>query len=754
MRTNDDALHAQIALKRGIPAIAVPPPGVPPVLPAIASPGQPEPAQAMTAAPLPTIAPPPPRPAAEEPPRHGSRRAAQLAWVAVFAVLIGALLASIIWAVSSRLRHGAAAPEPSAGPEVVENEAPEPEEPAPEPAPPPAQPPDNEVALRLAEAALAFEKSDPTAHAEALLQLRRALLAGGESPMAAKLRARLAVRQQALTEAASRQYAELTDRVKALCSEDRFGDALRAAAAFPQESAYGVWAERVEADLARAGADAERRYLTLAADAAAALGQQDFEQALRAYKAIKKLDIPWISRAGEGLLAAASVYAGAELERLEEAASRRAVLEHRKAFGELTRDFALVHEEIKKRDYAKALELCKAIPEALRQDDRGQAVKYLDRKLEILVGLWSAIEKGPAAARGKPFTLYGKEGVIDGFAGTGLKCELLLRIPDAGERPWRQPIWRLPGLQLGQLAEWAIAREPPAAAATKLGVLYLTEGEAARAREKLQEAAKLGADVSAYIEELDADVQVRGALTAHQQGRWAEARKLAELALGHYATAPPVILNHPSLMKALNESLVKLGEPTTVPPVAPSPLPLPLRRLLLLPETRLGAAAPADPLAAHFATPLQRGSPVRLGLDDWRDFTLTLRLAPGEPGRFLLAARVSEPRPGEFAYYYVTADGQQLVLGRRSPAGNKVLASKPYVVRADRASHLLTFDLSGSTLSVSLGRDPLFEATDTALSQGQIAIAVVDSPIHVEELSVTFAPPAKRRPGAPGRERD
>jgi hypothetical protein len=83
-----------------------------------------------------------------------------------------------------------------------------------------------------------------------------------------------------------------------------------------------------------------------------------------------------------------------------------------------------------------------------------------------------------------------------------------------------------------------------------------------------------------------------------------------------------------------------------------------------------------------------------------------------------------------------------------------VLASKPYVVRADRASHLLTFDLSGSTLSVSLGRDPLFEATDTALSQGQIAIAVVDSPIHVEELSVTFAPPAKRRPGAPGRERD
>jgi len=256
---------------------------------------------------------------------------------------------------------------------------------------------------------------------------------------------------------------------------------------------------------------------------------------------------------------------------IEAAAARRAVLDRRRALGLLTRHFAVVQAEITKRDYARALELSRAVPGTLRDGDRAKAVDRLQRRLELLAEVWEAILKGPPAAIGKSFALHGQSWTVVGFAGSGLNAQLVLRRGgDAGGQPMlRQPVWRLPGPQLVLLAEWATERSPAGAAAVKTALLCLSEGEAARARQKLQNAEKAGEDVSPWLDELEAESVVAAALAAYRQGRWAEARKLLESTLDRYGITSPVILSHRELTSALADSLAKLGESGIPPTVAP-----------------------------------------------------------------------------------------------------------------------------------------------------------------------------------------
>lgn len=725
---------------------------VPPPMPVEA------PIQAITLAEPPAIAPAPlvgPEPTAGAHAARGTRHAwprlAQAAWLAACGALVAALVAASIWALRRRQSHVSTPPTRPAPerPEPPDRKAAEPV-PPPQPPPPPREPELDEGDRQTIEGALAFERDNPDNHAEAVLALRRGLLVAAEGRFATKLRARLAIRQQMLTSQASAAYGELNDRLIVLRSQGRFADALRACQAFPQSLRWGAWGDLVAARFAELGDDLERHYVTLALKATAALQEQRLDEGMLFYKAIADLGIPWMARAVEPLAADAAAYAEQQRARQKEIAARQAVLARRKALGTLTRSFALVYDEIKKRDYAKALETCKALSDTFREGDRGQAIAHLERRLALLAELWAAILDGPEAAIGKSFPLHGAEWTIEGFSGTGINAQLVLR--GRGEpsgRTLRQPIWRLPTPQLGKLAEWATERDAPGRAAAKVGLLYLTEGGAAEARQKFQEAADAGEDVAACLDELEAEAIVAAALAAHRQGKWAEGRKLLESALDRFGTTSPVILSHRTLSNALADCRLKLGDLIQPPPPAPE-LPERLHWLVLLPETRLESAPPAEPLDAHFATPLRRGGPQRLGLDSWRDSTLSLRWTAPAAALIVLAARVSEPQTGDFRYYYAAAGGGQLVLGRRDAAGGHVLASKPWPAAEGAAPRKLTFSLVGAALTADLEAGPSLEATDATLaSPGRIVLAAPEGGVLVHELLVTLRPP--RPSGGPSR---
>ena len=683
----------------------------------------------------------------------GRRRAARIAWAAAIVLLLAALAGTGVWAVRRPWSRRAATTAPTnerpAGmPGVAEKREPVSE--------PPAFPPGRaeaaatQEAVRLAEDALAYDKANPDQHAEALLRLRRALLAADDLPQSGRLRARLVTRQQLLSGLASNAYAELAQQLTTLKSQERYGGAFQALAAFPEALRYGAWQDLLDARWADLGEDAERRYLTLAAKGAAALLRQRYDEGVAAYKAMAELGIPWIARAAEALEGAAASYAENEGARLKEDRARQAVLDRRRAFGELTRNFSAIQEEVKKRDYVKALALCRAVPEALRDGDRGKAVAHLEERLALLAELWADILKGPPGAIGKPFSLHGTDWVVEGFAGSGPNSLLVLKTrTDTGERTLRQPLSRLPGLQLGALAEWATAKDAAAAAALKVGILYLTEGEAARARQKFQEAGKEGAAVAPYLDDLEADILIGGALAGHRQGQWAEARKLLETTLDRFGATPPVILSHATLSGALKECLAKLGEPRGESPAAFAPAALPerLRTLLLLPATWVSPSPPANPLDGHFATPLRRGNPVRLGADDWSDYSVSVRWSAEPPCRLVLGARVAEPRRGQFAFYYAAVGGGRLAIGRRDDEGDTPLASKPLAAAPAGQKQRLTFTLIGPSLSVELHDGTTLEVTDAALTAGRIAIEAPDAPILVSEVIV--APSAPRRAASP-----
>ena len=679
------------------------------------------------------------------------RRLASALWTAAFVALAGAFVAASVWALWSKFGggRGPAAPpvaEARPGGDGQKAEPPkEPDHPLPRPAPEVEL---AESARRVVDDALAFDKANPEGHIEAALRLRRALLVAAEAPVAIRLRVRLATRHQILNGEANSAYGELSDRLAALRAQGRLGAALQACQAFPASARYGPWAEILAARFAELGEDAERQYLTLAAKGAAALLGQRPDDGVACYKGIADIGVPWMSRAAEPLAAVAAAYVDEHRTHLKDAAARRAVLDRRRALGALTRHVAAVHDEIKKRDYAKALDLCQAVPEALRDGERGKALASLERRLGLLVEVWEAVLKGPPSAIGKPFNLHGADWVIEGFVGTGLNAQLVLRTrTDTGERTLRQPVWRLPGIQLARLAEWAVERGPAGPAAVKVGLLCLTEGEAQRAKQKLQEAEKAGEDVTTFLDEMDAEALVAAALTAHRQGQWAEARKLLESSLDRYGATSPVILSYRALSNALADCALKLDESAEPLPASPPALPERLHWLTLLPETRLGSAPPAAALDEHFATPLRRCGPQRLGLDTWRDYTLVLRWSADAPCRLLLGARLAEPQPGVFHYYYVTVGDGQVTLGRRDAAGDKVLAAKPYPLRAGGASakHRLAFTLAGASLTVET-EDTSLEAVDPALTAGRALLAAPEGAVAVQELVVGLRP---QRPAAP-----
>ena len=99
------------------------------------------------------------------------------------------------------------------------------------------------------------------------------------------------------------------------------------------------------------------------------------------------------------------------------------------------------------------------------------------------------------------------------------------------------------------------------------------------------------------------------------------------------------------------EALKTLGGVPAPAATAGGPLPDKLLRLRLLPKTRIGVAPPASLSAAALTSPLERASPVVLGLGAWSDYSVSLQWTVEEP-----ADLASIERSGSF-------DGRYFVLG-------------------------------------------------------------------------------------------
>ncbi len=719
--------------------------------------GKPERGAAVPVA-LPRIAPPGPAtplplPPAEEPlpvlapPAANGRLLTGLLWSAIFAALAGCLVVAVLWALRSRAIWARPRPKPEV---VEESSAPAPApatKTAAEPSPKIPEPPQDPLAGELERAASGFEQENPKAYGPLLLHWRRARLAAGEGVPANAIEKRLREREGQLAAAAQRAFLELNEKLKPLRDRDQYGGALRAAAAFPPDLLVGAWSERFYGPAINLQTQAEQRYLELASAGALALRRGQIADSLRCYEGIPALDVPWISRIGGDLLAAAKAYAALEQQRLGQAAKARLAFERRQKLGRLAEYFPAILEEMKNRQYGKALELCQGIPAAQRKGEPGETVAQLEARIGALGEVWEAVSAGPPGAIGKSFTLYGQRGVIVGFKEAAEGPQLLVRVgtDDPEGKVHHQPIRGLPVAQLAQLAEWALAKQPAPARALKIALLYLADEktkDAAQKQEtaaKLEEARKLGADASVYLRDLAAEDAIDKGLAAHKQGRWTEAVPALEAALDEYGASVPSIVHHVRLTQSLAQCLANLGMPAS-PPALPPPAPLPgtLRRLGLLPACRLTPGRPANPAAAYLASPPERVSPAVVGLSAWGDYTLTLRwtVESAQGSRFVLLFRQTEPEPGQFTYGYVAADRDRLVLGRREADHNTELAGRrcPDLLRP--GDHQLVLTAAGSSLGVALdGGDPL-SANDEVLTQGNIGLATLDARLPVGELTI------------------
>jgi hypothetical protein len=681
------------------------------------------------------------KPEETQPPplRHGPawrRVLTSAAWVAGCAALLALLvgLASPPPAARKKEAKDNAAPKKAPPKNPAEPPEPPPQPPAKSKAPDPAQ----EAARAAAEAALAFDRQHPDAHDDALLQLRRGLLAAHATPQAETLSQRLSARRTALTQAAEPALAALRQRIKALREQGRFGEALRACAQAPSALHHTPWQVQVDSLRSELGAEVQRHYLDLMVRAATALRDREFEQARAACEQAATLGIPWMEQIAQRRLTAADAYITTETARWEAHVKERERLARRKAFAALQKPFQQVQEHVAKRHYARAAQLLQELPEDLRTEEAGAAVARVEQRVARLQRVWKAILSGPEAAKGKRLRIHGVLGRIAGVKTdrTGSPV-LVIQILTGAARPLEQRLDRLPTQEFLQLAEWALAGQPAADVALDLALLHLAEGNAAEAAKKLAEARAAGADTAALERCLEARQRVASALDAAKANRWDEARPLLEAALDNYADTVPAIVHHDELMQALRRARKAAGESPKARPFQPAEVPLELRVLTLLPETRLGPTAPDDPRDAYFDTPLRRRSPALLGDANWQDYHLALDYTPGAP--LIVLTRVSEPQPGQFAAYLLTLDGRHVRLERCTASKRTELKSARVPKLVVPRRHHIVLSVVGDQLALKVDGKEVLRVTDAALKQGRVGLAAPAGEVDVHRFAALLA---------------
>jgi len=680
-------------------------------------------------------------PAPPQPP--AAEKSTGVFWTALVVFLGVALAVAGVWAFYVRvLRPAPPSRRPAGSPGLPKGKPRGPQRAA-QPPKPTTKRAESRRAASLAQEALNYEKAHPGQHGDVLLRLRRALLAAPEGAAAGVLEERRAARETALDAAARKAFDGLASTVAALERKDRFGDALRACGRFPAGLRFGVWAQRLVSTAHAVGAAAERRYLALATGGMFALLGRRYDEALAHYERIARLGIPWMDEASAFFLAAARPYAEAEKKRLAAFTAERARAARRAAFAPLQPHFAKIAGLVAKRDRAAALAALNAIPEELRQGERGQAVERLQTRLAAWADVWKRILDGPPTAIGQVIEVHGNKGTIEGFSGKGnaRRLNLLVRVGGA-QRVVSELLTRLPSQAIRELAEWSVGAMPAREAALALGLFSLTEGWVAQARGDLRDAAALGAEAGAFLEEIEATKVVEEALAAYAQKQWPRARQLLEAALDRHATAPAVVAAHSKLASALKVTLGKLGHRPMPRAFVPAPLPGALRRIPLLPETRLEVPAPPDPVVSYLGSPLVRASPVVAGFPTWRNYTVVARWRGERDADFVLAGRLSGPLDGQFRCYYLALRGNRLSLWRLDEAGHRILESALVPSLRAEGHHRLELRLEAARLSVFGDAKPLFEVRESQLSAGRVALVVERGTLLLDALEVFFHPPS------------
>ncbi|MFW6108715.1 MAG: hypothetical protein ACOC8D_02765, partial [bacterium] len=655
----------------------------------------------------------------------------------VYAALVVLLAGAVLWAVRSRGRRDAAKqPATSAAASPTARPAPTTDSPAKAAPEVPAR------ARKLVEEALAFDAEHPQAHATALLKLRRAALAAHDGGPRGKVLERLKARRQTLRREARGTYRELRSRVQSLRERDAFGRALAECAAFPEPLRWGETGEQWEAAVAKLGAHAERRYLELALRGGLLLQQRKLDDALRSYETIGKLGVPWIHKEGEALAAAARRYAEVEGQRLDELARRRAVDQRRRAFGQLSDLYKTVQDLLERRQYAAARSACQKAREKLGDGPLSDAAARLEGYAARLAGLWDRLGRNPSQVVGRRFKLYGQPAVIESIAPAGDK--LMLQVKLGGGASHRRPLRKLPLEQYVQVVTWALGQASEAERARVVALIYLAEGQRDEARKRARHASALGAEVATLLQEFKAESLIAEGLEAREAKDWEKARQRMATVLDDFPGTLAAVRRHGEVYGALGQCLARLGEALPEGRPEPTPLPVALRRLALLPETRLAPTPPADPVAAYRGAPLRRGSPTVLGLDNWDDYTLELEWTPERGEGFVLLFRLSEPRPGRFTYYFLAFDGRRLRLGRSLSRGVTALDSRPCSTLSASTRHRAVVSVRGAELMADVDETYRLRASDSSLPQGNVAVASRGATLVIHRLAVLF-PAAKTR---------
>jgi serine/threonine-protein kinase len=701
----------------------------------------------VTAAPAPRTAAPPPMPTAPAPaavqaqPVVKRKHGMGAAWTLLICLLLCGLGVAVVWAVRrQRVTSARAAPERRrAGPPAKKKQdAARKGERTAQPPPRKAEPKAlDEAALRLVQDALALDRAEGTAHGEVLLALRRAALAAGDDTAGRQVAARLAARELRVSTEARTAYDTLVKAVQSLRETDGFGDALRRCAAFPPGLRVGVWQQRVDALAVNLSTQVEQRYLELAMLGVSELRRERLDEGVAAYARIAKLGVPWITAEGQRLHAAVAAYAEGERARIDAARVAETRLKKWRLPGQLTRTCITVEQHARHGQFADALKLLDEAGEKVTEAANVEAIARMRARLVPLVEFWKAIEAGPHGAVGGELTAYGQPGTIVGFGGPEGNKHVRVRIKATGGTV-SLALNKLAADQIVQIASHGNGGMAGTEWRLRTALYLLARGEQERGREALLAAKALGADVAPYLGEIALAKAVDSVLGAAEKDD-PKARELIEGLLDNHGSAAAVIVNHRELMAAWK----RLGGTAGASDIEKKPLPDELLSLVLLPRTRIGPTAASNPAATSLTSPLERASPVVLGLASWADYSLSIRWTVEEPAELALFFRLEDPTPGGFRCGVLSIAEDRLEVGQLDGDTYEAAAARQAPDLGQRRGHRARITVQGATVAVTVDDMSPVRMTLKGLARGNVGIAVPRGKVFVHELGIAFPHPVE-----------
>jgi hypothetical protein len=467
------------------------------------------------------------------------------------------------------------------------------------------------------------------------------------------------------------------------------------------------------------------------------LRRERLDEGLAAYARIGKLGIPWIAQEGERLHTVASTYAEAERERVDAARAVQARMRKWRLPGQLTRAFIRIAQHTRNGQFADGLKLLEEAAENVAEGANARAIARLRARLVPLVEFWQAIQAGPPNALGAELTAYGQPGTIVRFEGPEGNKHVRVRIKATGGTV-SLSMNKLGTDQIVQIASQGNGDADAAEWRLRTALYLLARGEEKQGRETLLAAKALGADVAAYVEEIALAKAVDSVLDAAEKDD-PKALELIEGLFENHGTGAPVILGHRELMAAWK----RLGGTAVAKDIERKPLPDELLSLALLPRTRIGPVGAPNAAATSLTSPLERASPVVLGLASWADYSLSVRWTVEEPADLVFFFRLGDPTPGGFRCGVLSIGADRLELGQLDGDTYALVAARQAPDLGQRRGHRARVTVQGATVTVTVDDMSPVRMTLKGLPTGNVGIAVPRGKVFVHEFGISFPPPVE-----------